>query len=155
MKKKIVMLLACTMVMGTVPVMASQVEDTTEGFSTDVSFTVDENGDVTDYTVDDEKFFVDDVPLKYLNTSSYTTLTDVNPVGWDTLFITASLDNPGSAYIRVTDKYDNVVSGETSVAAGKTIKTTRLSASKDPYYIDGKAVSTPGNYSFHIESNEI
>ena len=52
MKRKLSLILTCTMLIGAVPVFASEVNEETTGFETDLTFTVDEEGDITEETLE-------------------------------------------------------------------------------------------------------
>ena len=155
MKRKLSLILTCTMLIGAVPVFASEVNEETTGFETDLTFTVDEEGDITEYSVGEEKFAVNEYYNdKYLNTTSYTYMGSFDPVGRDTVFIDAYSTNPGAITLEFRRADTDAYLGTTvPIYPGSQGKSVQIPVGNYDVKVSGKG-SVAGTYGVHIQSRD-
>lgn len=86
-----------------------------------------------------------------LNTSDYANITSSNNVFPDSPLVTSNGNNTGAVYIRVLDEDGAIVGGIKKVYPGRSVRLDQIPALSGTYTIQGKAVSTPGTYTFNID----
>ena len=145
-----------------VPVMAADVstEEPTQHLAT-VTMVADETGEMTVDSVNgvEPAAGLNQYPVSgNINTSGYTNIgNQLSPsLLWDTVFVTSNGSNPGNAEIKLVDSTTgSTKAGPVLVAPGQEDIKVGWVPSNGKYYASARATSTPGYYTFYLDSNTL